>query len=378
MRCSFSILAGLLATGMIFGLSETWATGASSSETTHIVSAGETLFSIALHYYGDGTRYRRIAEANGLKPPYVIHPGQKLLIPGATAETASVGPSGSEPTTSPASPEEIARATSSAPLLLPTEMTALEVEGDARLIRSTEPARILRRGTRLEEGDILLLDSREARVLLSTSLGERLVLEGAARFEIRELSASEADSRRIYRLESGRLEFAVPHRPDLSLFAIHTPSGRVALRSGEGALTVLDSHRTAISIWRGEATVSNAFGVRDVPAGRGMILRTLEPSDTIVALPETPHVTIETAPHTIVVAIAAEAERNFRVILFSDADGMHNVGGVTGHTDQTGVAVRRLPARAGRYWIRCTTLTRTFLEGIPTAAGPILLREDNP
>ncbi|MEW5989251.1 MAG: LysM peptidoglycan-binding domain-containing protein [Chloroflexota bacterium] len=45
----------------------------------HVVQRGETLFLIALRY---GLPWPAIAEANSLIPPYVIYPGQSLIIPG--------------------------------------------------------------------------------------------------------------------------------------------------------------------------------------------------------------------------------------------------------------------------------------------------------
>jgi LysM repeat protein len=45
---------------------------------THIVAQGDTLFRIALNY---GTSVNAIVGANGIPYPYVIHPGQPLVIP---------------------------------------------------------------------------------------------------------------------------------------------------------------------------------------------------------------------------------------------------------------------------------------------------------
>jgi LysM repeat protein len=51
-----------------------------SPEFTHIVSRGETLYSIALRY---GVRWLAVAEANGIQSPFVIYAGQTLVIPGS-------------------------------------------------------------------------------------------------------------------------------------------------------------------------------------------------------------------------------------------------------------------------------------------------------
>lgn len=46
---------------------------------SHVVKQGETLFLISLHY---GVLWTQIAEANSITAPYVIFPGQTLIIPG--------------------------------------------------------------------------------------------------------------------------------------------------------------------------------------------------------------------------------------------------------------------------------------------------------
>ena len=50
-------------------------------EITHIVVRGDTLSKIAQHYLGDVKRYKEIAEYNGIKAPYLIHPGEIIRIP---------------------------------------------------------------------------------------------------------------------------------------------------------------------------------------------------------------------------------------------------------------------------------------------------------
>lgn len=50
-------------------------------EFTHRVQQGETLFIISLNY---GVTWNAIAEANNIAAPYVIYPGQELVIPGSS------------------------------------------------------------------------------------------------------------------------------------------------------------------------------------------------------------------------------------------------------------------------------------------------------
>jgi LysM repeat protein len=47
----------------------------------YTVKPGDNLSHIAREFYGDANAYHRIAEANGIANPDLIHPGQELIIP---------------------------------------------------------------------------------------------------------------------------------------------------------------------------------------------------------------------------------------------------------------------------------------------------------
>jgi nucleoid-associated protein YgaU len=47
----------------------------------HRVQPGETLDRIAARYYGDSTRWRALASANGIQDPLALRPGGLLSIP---------------------------------------------------------------------------------------------------------------------------------------------------------------------------------------------------------------------------------------------------------------------------------------------------------
>ena len=53
------------------------------STGSYVVKSGDTLWKIAKKYYGDGTKYTKIYNANKgkIKNPSLIYPGQKLTIP---------------------------------------------------------------------------------------------------------------------------------------------------------------------------------------------------------------------------------------------------------------------------------------------------------
>ena len=54
------------------------------AEQTYTVVAGDSLSKIAKKFYGNAHHWRRIFEANRdiIKDPDLIHPGEKLKIPG--------------------------------------------------------------------------------------------------------------------------------------------------------------------------------------------------------------------------------------------------------------------------------------------------------
>ena len=60
-------------------------TGTTGQSQTYVVVAGDSLSKIAKHFYGDANKWHRIHEANRdqISNPDLIHPGQKLTIPGA-------------------------------------------------------------------------------------------------------------------------------------------------------------------------------------------------------------------------------------------------------------------------------------------------------
>ncbi len=63
---------------------ETGAPEEKAPETvTYTVAAGDCLWNLARRYYGRGTLFGKIAEANGIAAPYMIYVGQTLRIPDA-------------------------------------------------------------------------------------------------------------------------------------------------------------------------------------------------------------------------------------------------------------------------------------------------------
>jgi len=51
------------------------------SPRTYTVVSGDSMWTIAERFYGDGSKYQVIADASGVTDPDLIHPGQVLTIP---------------------------------------------------------------------------------------------------------------------------------------------------------------------------------------------------------------------------------------------------------------------------------------------------------
>lgn len=52
-----------------------------AAANTYIVQPKDTLWSIAVKVYGDGKKWRQIADANGISDPKKLAAGQSLVIP---------------------------------------------------------------------------------------------------------------------------------------------------------------------------------------------------------------------------------------------------------------------------------------------------------
>lgn len=52
-----------------------------SAGNTYTVKQGDTLWALAVEYLGDGTRWREIAQANGITDPTTLQVGQEIIIP---------------------------------------------------------------------------------------------------------------------------------------------------------------------------------------------------------------------------------------------------------------------------------------------------------
>src|SRR5258708_4302067 len=90
------IIAGLFVIGYVKNIKNYTPTQETSIPESrnpmHVVSKGETLWSIALRYYNDGFNWKKIANANNIINPTKIKVGTKLIIPMPTISAPTPTP----------------------------------------------------------------------------------------------------------------------------------------------------------------------------------------------------------------------------------------------------------------------------------------------
>lgn len=75
-------------------------TSTQTQNVTHVVTKGETLWSISSQYYKEGSSWKTIAEANNITDPAKLEVGQSLTIPDITVPSPSASTT-QAPTESP-------------------------------------------------------------------------------------------------------------------------------------------------------------------------------------------------------------------------------------------------------------------------------------
>lgn len=143
-RCLCLLLAGVLAgcsSGNYAPVVDIYGGGSSSQRVTrgvHVVSAGETLYSIAWRY---GWDFSALARANGIRAPYTIFPGQKIRLDAKVAATTASRPASTTTSTSSSSttasrPQETRRDTPPprAPATVVTGVLQWQWPGDGPLL----------------------------------------------------------------------------------------------------------------------------------------------------------------------------------------------------------------------------------------------------
>jgi outer membrane protein TolC len=121
---------------------------AAAAEDSHVVTRGETLYSIARDKLGAQPRWKEIADLNRLAPPYTLRPGMTLRMPdlaagskpGVSPQTIALVDTAPDPVSVPAHPIEAPAPTLSAPISHPPGALVLrDVDEAVALARAVHP-----------------------------------------------------------------------------------------------------------------------------------------------------------------------------------------------------------------------------------------------
>lgn len=351
--------------GLLILLSSTHA------ETIHVVQPGETLSSIAAHYLGSASAYRRLADANGIAAPFTVRAGQKLKIPDGKPDSHALishlppGPMPPRPDSpssgAPAPPEiEIEE----------QELALIDVLGSIERTRGGSEEKI-ERGAKIRPGESIRT-APGSYALLSGMNGERFAIGPSTIAAIQELSATYSDRRIVVRIDEGQVGFSVPEIPFLSRYLIETPTGSVSTRHGSLQLTVRPPEFTAVSVFDGEAQAQVPMGSVDLVAGTGAVLRTTEPPPKPQPLPPRPGISVETSATMLILAAAGRPGQTIAFDVFADGNLQKLFASKTIATDPSGVALTRVELPPSLFWIRARAMDATGLFGEAAFAGPVL------
>jgi len=345
----------------------------SIAETMHTVSNGETLSTIALHYFGKSSEWKKIADYNNLQNPNALRIGQKIRIPSA-GETRVNTPSANIPPTriSTTLPSVSSSVINSAPDPVVQELMLVDASGEIELTRAGNRITISP-GSRIKAGDTIRTNAF-ARALFSGMGGERYAIGPLSIIALKEISSSYADRRIIIRIDQGELDLVAPETPFMTRYSIETPTGNINTRFGSFLMNVTPPDKTAISVYDGEIIASAPRGDVNVKAGEGLVMRTLELPQSAAALPQEPGISIEPALASIIVAAAARKDQKILFDIFRDRDMQRHTVRRQVNTDGMGVAISRFELPAGSYWIACRSLSEEGLSSRFVMQGPVTLK----
>ena len=105
---------------------------ADSQPTLYTVRKYDTLYSIAWRH---NLEYKALAAANGIKPPYIVHPGQSIRLRETASPTAPKPAVAAPPPTAKAKPAPVQRPTPPAPRTVPATSPARPAKPTAAPIK---------------------------------------------------------------------------------------------------------------------------------------------------------------------------------------------------------------------------------------------------
>ncbi len=238
-----SLVAAVLALALAGLQGSAWA---EAPLRRYVVVPGDSCWSIAEKFFGDGEKYSVIHEHNALGPmPHVLHPGQQLLLPAEVpGPEAKVGWLHNEVQAKP-----------------PWAVDWRSAEADMELWRLHKVA------TGAGASASIVFEDRSRLRMRPEAL---LVIYGGGSGKAAQ-SARPSGTRLV--LEKGALRGGLERLDQEADLSVATPAGEVSLRSTDAQVEVDELRSTLVSVFQGAAQVL-ARGARVLVAqGQGTVVR---------------------------------------------------------------------------------------------------------
>jgi hypothetical protein len=309
-----------------------------------MVKAGSNLMSLANRYCHDRESWRRIAEVNNLRAPYIIREDRTLLIPAGLLLSENVNVT-------------VGGVRGQASLSLPDTAPRPVATGD-----QASPGATVETGP---DGYVLLIfpDQRFIRVDAGSSLHVDLALRLA--------DGSVQIQTTLKR--GGSLNNIKPGTPGNDGFILRTPTALTGVRGTEYRLKV-DGDSSQVETLRGEVYAAAQGATRTVPVGQGVIVRQRQAPGPTRPLPAPPHAFVAAdiyKSQPLSFRLPDQPDASMRLTVSRDEQGLQVVERRLGKAGENLFVT--LP-EDGRYFVSLTAINGEGFESLPTPPKAFVLR----
>ncbi|MEQ1690498.1 MAG: LysM peptidoglycan-binding domain-containing protein [Gemmatimonas sp.] len=211
-----------------------------TASSTHVVKAGETLWSIATRYYGDGHQWRAVARRNGiaLSSESALRIGTKLVMPSRRDAASVVSAVSALPAASDTTTPKVATTPALPPLPAPVTTGPVVVARPSGALsaqtagKSNAPATATRRAATAAKAASVEMPKNIAAAQDTTSMTPLIGLRPQVKAE-RLLTSTPA---RIGLVDAADLRLARPAGESPTVFLLRVPDAGIAAASAQAVL----------------------------------------------------------------------------------------------------------------------------------------------
>ncbi len=332
---------------------------------TYTVQPGDSIWSIAEEFYGNGNKYKIIYEHNKFigSPPFILKPGQVLTLPtGQLSPEAQVEWTKREVKAKPPRSLDWLRANNKMNLW---KLYQVSTGGDSAVHIVFEDASDLRMG----EDALLVIYSGSSKNAKTKAQQKTQVLlkEGTVRGGLAALDGPAP--------AAGATGTPAPAREPM---VVETPAGVVELLSSLAQVQA-NAEAAIVSVYEGEVAVKGQGETVKVKKGQGTVVAKGKKPEAPTPLPASPEWEVEEGGLALVpdggrASIEAawkpvDTARHYRVELAHDAAFKQVAVNVEVSGETRRLKLDNIPA--GKYFVRVAARDQRKLEGVPSKALPV-------